>query len=421
MNTETKERIGFLRFMQKTRSLQIYLTGTFLFRTADWMDLTVLNWAVLQLTESALALAVINTCRLLPTFVLSLPAGTLADRYNRRRLLIALQTGYLLTTLVLVLLFWQQAPFYLVAAFVVFRSFFISMDPPIRQAWLPHLTEKAHMSRALALQVAVMNISRMIGLAVAGWLLTIMEIPLIFLVTCCITIVVITTLITIEEIPYQHREHIPAPTPPANSQIAAGHPKFAAIREMNHYIRQHPQVQSLLWLAMVPMLFGFPYTSLLPVFASTLLNAGPQEFGFLLSTSAIGALCASGWLTVRGEQKNAGKLLIASIIAFGFGLIMFMLSSWYLFSCCIMFFIGLSSQLYRTLSRITLQTQVPDSLRGRILSLALMDRGLIPLGTVLIGILIDTIGVRFAGMIMGTGCILATLIVTIWRKHTLTL
>jgi hypothetical protein len=86
-----------------------------------------------------------------------------------------------------------------------------------------------------------------------------------------------------------------------------------------------------------------------------------------------------------------------------------------------MFFIGLSSQLYRTLSRITLQTQVPDSLRGRILSLALMDRGLIPLGTVLIGILIDTIGVRFAGMIMGTGCILATLIVTIWRKHTLTL
>ena len=82
-----------------------------------------------------------------------------------------------------------------------------------------------------------------------------------------------------------------------------------------------------------------------------------------------------------------------------------------------MFLVGLSSQIYRTTSRIVLQHRVPDHLRGRILSIALMDRGLIPLGSILLGVIAEEAGTWWAGLTMGSGCVVVTLVLLAARRQ----
>ena len=141
----------------------------------------------------------------------------------------------------------------------------------------------------------------------------------------------------------------------------------------------------------------------------------------LLSVSSIGAIVGTTWLSFGKEIKGAGKWLIYSIIGFGCSLLIFIGAESLFVAGAAMFFVGLTSQTYRTLSRITLQMHVPDRLRGRILSIALMDRGFIPLGAMLIGAIATWVGALWAGGVMGLGCIVTTLVIVIARSQILKL
>lgn len=190
----------------------------------------------------------------------------------------------------------------------------------------------------------------------------------------------------------------------------------STIREAIGFLRNDRVVQSLLILAVVPMVFGFPYTALLPLFARDLLHVGPAGYGLLLSISAAGALAGSTWLSLPGTRVRAGRYLILSCVGFGVGLLFFTLAPSVTAAAVTLFLVGACSQVYRTTSRITLQLHVPDALRGRILSIALMDRGFIPLGVILIGSLAGITGTKLAGAFMGVSCVGATLAVLLTRR-----
>jgi MFS family permease len=190
-----------------------------------------------------------------------------------------------------------------------------------------------------------------------------------------------------------------------------------SFKEASDYVKSKPAVQSLLILAIVPMVFGFPYTTMMPLFARDLLNLGPQGFGLLLSISSIGALVGGTWLSLGKEIKGAGKWLICSIMGFGLSLLFFIAAQNFLQAGLAMFLVGLTSQTYRTMSRITLQMHVPDQLRGRVLSIALMDRGFIPLGAILLGAIATWAGTSWAGIVMGVGCIAITSIILTMRRQ----
>jgi MFS family permease len=378
------------------------MVGNLISWIGDWMDLAALNWAVLALTGSAIDLGLINACRLAPVFLLSLPAGVLADRFDRRQLLIGLQAGTMALTFLLGALVAARCPFGLFALVVTVRASLGAMVLPIRNALLPAMVSREAMASAVASHTAGMNLSRIIGPALAGGLLLITPIESIFWINGLSFVAVLWTLIAVKEGGDPH---------PSEERSRGG------VREAVGYIRQDGVIQSLLILAVVPMIFGFPYSALMPLFARDLLHVGPAAFGALLAISAAGALAGSTWLLVPRARGRAGRTLVVSTIGFGLSLLLFAASPSLAFAGVAMFLVGFFSQAYRTTSRITLQHRVPDHLRGRILSIALMDRGLIPLGAIMLGAVGELAGAGSAAIVMGCGCIFATLAVLGFRSE----
>ncbi|WP_223588993.1 MFS transporter [Neobacillus bataviensis] len=391
------------RFALRSRSFTIFMSGSLVSRVGDWMDLVALNWAVLQFTDSPLYLGLVNACRLVPTFILSVPAGVLADRFDRRRLLIWIQIVMMMLTFCLGYLVETKQSFWFFVLIVTIRSMLAAMDPPVRNALVSDLVAPSLMTSAIAINTTVIHLSRIVGPAIAGALLAVTEMENLFFINAWATLGVLFSLLII------HSHSFPDSTKKDKEK--------RTLREAAEYIKSQPSVQSLLILAIVPMIFGFPYTTMMPLLARDLLQLGPEGFGMLLSISSIGALVGTCWLSLGKDIKSAGKWLIYSILGFGVSLLLFIGSKNMFMAGAAMFLVGLTSQTYRTMSRITLQMNVPNQLRGRILSIALMDRGFIPLGAILIGAIASWSGTLLAGFVMGAGCIGITLLIAASRRQ----
>lgn len=395
-------RFSLTRFALRSRSFGIFAAGYLISQAGEWMTLVALNWAVLEFTGSALYLGLINACRMVPAFLLSVPAGVLADRRDRRKLLILLQVGTMLSTFCVGYLLAADSPFWPLAVVVTLRSVLMAMVIPVRNALIPNLVPESQVASAVAVDSGVRNISRIVGPAIAGTLLAVMEVADVFWISACSIVAVLLSLFVVH---------------PESDRSAASNNMKADVQEAAVYVKNSPVVQSLLILAVVPMVFAFPYTAMMPLFAEDLLQLGPEGLGVLLSVAAAGALVGSAWLSLGSETEGAGKWLVCSIIGFGLFLLLFMTAETLITAAVLMFLVGLASATYRTISRVTLQTRVPDRLRGRILSIALMDRGLMPLGAILIGAVAEWAGALWAGMVMGGGCVAVTLAVLAARRQ----
>ncbi len=397
-----KEHFSPTRFALRSRSFRIFAAGTLVSQTGEWMTWVALNWAVLEFTGSALYLGLINACRMVPAFLLSVPAGVLADRGDRRKLLILLQAGIMPSTLCVGYLLAAESPFWLLAAVVTLRSVLVAVVIPVRNSLIPNLVPESQIASAVAVDTAVRNLARILGPGIAGTLLAVMEVADVFWISAGSIVAVLVSLFVVR--PESNREAV-------STNIKTD------VQEAAAYVKNSPSVQSLLILAVVPMVFGFPYTAMMPLFAEDLLQLGPEGLGVLLSVAAAGALVGSAWLSMGGETEGAGKWLVCSTIGFGLFLLLFMFAETLVTAAIMMFLVGLASATYRTMSRVTLQTRVPDRLRGRILSIALMDRGLMPLGAIMIGAVATWAGALWAGVVMGGGCIAVTLVVLAARRQ----
>lgn len=389
-------------FALRSRSFAIFAAGNLVSQSGEWMTLVALNWAVLEFTGSALYLGLINACRMVPTFLLSVPGGVLADRTDRRKLLILLQAGIMPSTLCVGYLLATGSPFWLLAVVVTLRSTLMAVVLPVRNSLIPNLVPESQVASAVAVDSAVRNLSRIVGPAIAGALLAVTEIANVFLISACSIVAVLLSLLVVR---------------PKSDRVAVSNGMRADIQEATVYVKNNPTVRSLLILAVVPMVFAFPYTAMMPLFVEDLLLLGPEGVGILLSVAAAGALVGSAWLSLGSETKGAGKWLVCSTIGFGLFLLLFVIAQSLVTAAAMIFLVGLASSTYRTTSRVTLQTRVPDRLRGRIMSIALMDRGLMPLGAIMIGAVAEWAGALWAGLVMGGGCVAVTLVVLAARRQ----
>ncbi len=395
-------RFSSTRFALRSRSFRIFAAGYLVSQTGEWMTLVALNWAVYEFTGSALYLGIINACRMVPAFLLSVPAGLLADRIDRRKLLVLLHAGIMPLTFCIGYLLAAERPFWLLAVVVTLRSSLVAVVIPVRNSLIPNLVPETQVASAVAVESGVRNLSRIAGPAIAGTLLAVTGVANVFWISGCSIAAVLLSLCFVR--------------PKPNEDAVSSNVK-ADLREAAVYVKNSPAVQSLLILSGAPMVFAFPYTAMMPLFAEELLQLGPEGLGILLSAAAAGALVGSAWLALGSGTQGAGKWLVCSILSFGLFLLLFMFAKTLLTAAVMLFMVGLASSTYRTTSRITLQTRVPDRLRGRILSIALMDRGLMPLGAILIGAVTEWAGVLWAGMVMGGGCVAVTLAVLAARRQ----
>lgn len=387
-----------------------FVIGSFFSRTGDWFDRLAINWFIFSFTGSAFYIGLVEFFGFIPILLFSVVGGVIADRWDRRKVLIVTQVGAMVCTFAIVLVLMKFYSFVLLSILLFIRGFFLAVEIPARNAIIPNLVPKEAMTSAISFFSTILNVARIIGPMLAGFLLAVYQAPSLVLINACSFLIVIYSLYKIT--PSENAESVIQKNP--DLTIVQG------IREAVNYLRLNPTVLGVFILGTIPMIFGFPYTTLLPVFAKELLDAGPSGFGFLLSASAAGSVLATlilGWELVKIPK---GRLLLWCICGFGAGLMFFAFSQWFMLSLLLMFFVGVCSMGYRIVERLIIQESIPDHMRGRILSIVMMDSGLVPLGNVLIGFSSVYIGPVLALCLMGGICIVTATYVLIKNREVIT-
>jgi MFS family permease len=333
-----------------------------------------------------------------PIFVLSLFGGVLADRVNKRNILIFTQAAFMLSAFLLAVLtqfkFITPAQIMLIA---LFNGIIMSFDAPARQSIVVELVGREYLFNAIALNSVAFNSSRIIGPAIAGVLISIIGMSGCFYLNGISFLAVIIALFYIKFSKSSVRNH--------NSALRD-------IQEGLVFIRGHRLILALVSLVAAISLFGVSYIILMPVFASHVLGVGVKGLGVLMSSTGVGAVFGALGLAKLGNFKSKGRLLIWSVFLFAVSLMGFSLSSNYFLSIFALIFVGCSSVIPIALVNTLLQVNVPDEFRGRVMSLFMITfAGIVPFGNLISGVLAESWGVSAALFFCGLVClVLFTLI-----------
>jgi MFS family permease len=370
------------------RNYRLLMIGTLAGHTGDWMDQVVLNWLVWSLTHNPVDLAILNACRALPSLAFALVGGALADRFDRRRLLQATQLAGLALALLLAALvgaglvqLWQ------VFAVAALRGVVRAFNLPTRQALISELVPRDDLMNAVALNSATANLTRIMGAALGGILVGLIG------VAACLLLNALTFAVMIAAL-----ARMTLPPRPA----ATGHaPLLRAVGDGLRYIGREPALRGLVLTGLAPMVFGMPYLALLPVFADEVLQVGAGGYGAMVAMTGVGAVVGALVVASLGRFRRKGALMLAVLAGFGLLLTLFALSRWAPLSLALLVGVGGAATAYNTINNTLLQGHSDDEMRGRVLSVFHLDRGLVPLGTLAAGLAAGVIGTPAALATMG--------------------
>jgi MFS family permease len=393
------ERTRLLMRALKHRNYRLFFGGQTLSLIGTWMQQIAMSWLVYRITGSALLLGVVGFTGQIPTFLLAPVAGVLADRWNRRRLLLWTQTLSMLqaATLAALVLFGIVQVWH-----IIVLSLFIGMvnafDIPARQSFLVEMIEKREdLGNAIALNSSMVNGTRLIGPSIAGVLIAALGEGICFLLNAVSYMAVIAALAAMRVKPKETQAH--------------KKPILHELREGIHYAYNVMPIKAILLLLAVVSLMGMPYTVLLPVFAKDVLHGGANTFGFLMAAAGIGAFVSAILLASRKSVLGLGKIIPLAAGVFGLGVASFALSRSLWLSLFLLFLAGLGMMAQLASSNTILQTIVDDNKRGRVMSLFTMSfMGMTPFGSLLAGVLAGKIGVTNTLLLGGSTCFLGALI-----------
>jgi MFS family permease len=362
------------------RNYRLLWIGSLISNSGDWMDQVALNWLVYQLTGSAVSLGLLNLCRLLPILAFTLIGGVVADRVERRRLMFTTQAAAMTLAFILaVLVSTGLVQFWMVLVVAVGRGIALSFNQPARQSLISELVPRESLMNAIALNSATLNLTRVIGPAIGGGLIASVGVAGAFYVNGASFLAVLWGLALM-----RFPERAARPRRGMLTDLAGG------VR----YVAGQPSLRGLVVLALLPMIFGMPYMSMLTVFASDVLEVGASGLGLLTACSGVGAV--SGALFVASRSATAGRrrLMLWGLVGFGVALIAFAVSHWLWLSAAMLIGVGFFQQLYMSLNNTLIQEDVDEEYRGRVLSTLFLNRGMVPLGTMLAGFGADAFGAQ---------------------------
>jgi len=357
-----------------------------------WIQMVAQSWLVFDLTHSAFLLGLVGFLGSIPIFLFSLFGGVVADRANKRNILIITQAIFMVLAFVLAVLtqFKLVTPKHIMII-ALLNGTVMAFDAPSRQALVVELVGKKHLLNAIALNSVSFNSSRIIGPALAGIMVAGIGMAGCFYVNAISFLAVLSALLVIK-INYTAR------TDRDSS-------KLKDLKDGLALIKNNRLIMSLIIMVGISSLFGVSYTILMPIFADNVLHVGVKGLGVLMSAAGAGALIAALVLARLGDFKHKGRLLVVSSIVFSFSLMLFALSKIYILSLLILVLIGGSSVLAMALINTLLQTSVSDAFRGRVMSVFMFTfAGFMPFGSLIAGIFSQSIGVRATVMLSGVIC-----------------
>lgn len=383
----------------RSRNYRLFVGGQLVSLIGTWMQMVAQSWLIYRLTGSAVLLGLVGFASQIPVFVLAPLGGVIADRLDRRRILIAVQSTMMLLALVLATLTLTGAVrvwhiFTLAALLGVANAF----DIPVRQSFVVHMVARQDLANAIALNSSMVNGARLVGPAVAGAVVASIGEGWCFLINGLSYAGVIAALISM--------------TPAAgNERTAAAASAWESIVEGFTFAWHTPPVRALLLLLGLVSLMGMPYSVLMPIFADRVLAGGPNAYGLLMSAAGLGALGGSGALTMRRDLHGLGLWIASSASGFGACLVLFSLSRSLWLSAALLVPAGFCMMIEMAASNTLIQAMVPDRLRGRVMAVySMMFMGMAPLGALMAGALATPIGAPATVALGGAVCVVGGLV-----------
>jgi MFS family permease len=376
----------------KVKDFRIYWFGMFISLIGTWIQVLAQSWLVFQLTHSAFLLGVVGFLNSLPVLLLSLFAGVLADRVNKRSILLFTQCAFMALAFILAVLTQLKiiTPFQIMLI-AVLNGIVMAFDAPARQSIVVELVGREYLLNAVALNSVAFNSSRIIGPALCGILVATIGMSGCFYINGISFVAVIAALLFIRV---------------RNGLLKNGQSGFVAdLKGGLVFIRNNRTILILITMVAVASLFGVSYIILMPIFANDILKIGVKGLGVLMSAAGVGALIAGLVLARLGDFKYKGRLLIAATLIFSFSLILFSFSKIYAFSLFMLVLLGWGSVLSTALINTLLQQIVPDAFRGRVMSAFMLTFvGVMPFGNLMAGGLAEILGVPATLMFGGIIC-----------------
>lgn len=365
------------------RNYRLLWIGTLISNTGDWMDQIALNWLVIATSGSPFELALVNLCRGLPILLFTLVGGAMADRLERRRLMMVTQSCAMLLAFVLAaMIFSEQASIAMIMVVATGRGIVIAFNLPVRHSLIPELVPAADLPNAVALNSLTANTTKIIGPALAGLIIAWLGTGACFLLNGLSFIVVIWTLRAMKF----------PPVVKAETELSLGQ----SIVEGVAYVRKDTTVLLLLLIALVPTFFGQPYLTLLALFAHSVFDIGPQGLGLLTSCAATGSVCGALMLASFPRLAASGRAMLVFLIAFGVLLFAFALNPILALAPVLLLGVGAMQIAYNASNNTILQMRVPNHMRGRVMSMLLLNRGLVQLGAAMAAAVAGLIGPQYA-------------------------
>jgi MFS family permease len=381
------------------RNYRLFFIGQSVSLVGTWMQQVAMSWLVYRLTNSALLLGVVGFASQIPTFLIAPLAGVLADRWNRRHLLLATQAiamlqAVALATLVLTgtIQVWQ------IMVLSALLGLVNAFDIPVRQSFVVDLVEKKEdLGNAIALNSSMVNSARLIGPSIAGLLVATVGEGVCFVINAASYLAVIAAIASMRVGPKE---------PPGEKKHL-----LKELQEGFAYAFGFKPIRAILTLLGLVSLMGMPYAVLMPVFAKDILHGEAHTFGFLMAASGVGALASTIYLASRTSVLGLGRVISAAGVVFGAGIAGFALCQSLVLSLVFLAFAGFGGMALIASSNTILQTIVDDDKRGRVMSFFTMSfMGATPIGSLLAGTAAHQVGVQNTLLAGGSACLVGGLL-----------
>jgi len=375
----------------RNRNFRLFAIGTTVSFTALQMQMLAQNYLVYQLTGLATAIGYVSAASGFSMLALSFIGGIAADRLSKRNLLAFTQLGIAFFTLALAVLITTELieVWHLVVTAIAI-GVVAAFNMPARQSYVPDLVGTDNLVNAIALNSGIMNMTRIVGPALAGVLIGLFGVGPVYYIKAGAYVVFVMVLFLI-------------PITGKASTSFSGSLLGDALDGLR-YVRRDRRVLDLLILGTVPVVFGMPYVNFLPVFQEEVFHVGATELGIMMAVVGGGAIVGSLVIASLSDYKYKGRILLASGLGFGATLLLFAAASYsgsFPLALVTLPFVGATGTAYMALNNALVMTITPPEMRGRVMGLFMTTFGLMPLGALPMGALSDTIGAPMTVGIFG--------------------
>ena len=349
------------------------------------------------MTGSALQLGLLGLMRFLPSFLLSLFAGAIVDRYDRRRVLMASQLAPFAGSLVLLVatanhtISVQHPSLPLIYVMVFLVAIGTAFENPARQALIPQLVSRETYHNAVTVHSTLQQLAMIVGPTVGGFVIAASGFGAAYSVHLALVVAALGGYLLVR--------------PLANSSEKRGTVTIAAIREGIQFVWRHQVLLGAMTLDMFAVIFGGAQ-ALLPIYATKILHVGAGGYGLLTSSLSVGAVCSALVLVLLPPVRRTGIALMFTVTAFGLATIAFGLSRSFPLALLFYGLVGASDQVSVIMRQTTIQLATPDALRGRVSAINSLFIGTSnPIGAVESGFVAAIAGAVFSVVSGGIGCI----------------